>query len=318
MNGTIVFIHIGPKLPDYLNIALQQARLFNPQAVIILVTSAAAIINSPIKRKLNIEVVPCEALGISQKHKRFLKSTNLDKQFRQGFWLHTTERFFYLETLMLKHKLTDVIHLENDIMLYVKIAAILPTLQAHYPGIAATFDAPDRCVPGFVYIRNGVSLSSFTEFTVNTIQQSNPNYNDMTLLALYKKQYNSSAIAPLPIISTNYAKPLQNQLGCPIQKAKNYNNNFNKFESVFDAAAIGQFLGGIDPANNKKEEDTKGFINETSVFDPSVYTYNWIINYDGLKIPIAINNFEIIKINNLHIHSKALDNFCSSKQKSTT
>ncbi len=311
MNTSIVFVHIGQLLPSYLSVSLDQARLFNPESRIILIASAKAIISSPQKRNLNIEAIPCEALGLSPKHQEFLKLSNLDRKFREGFWLHTTERFFYLETLMVKHKLTNVIHLENDNMLYINIEAILPTLQAHYPGLAATFDAPDRCVPGFVYIKDAPALSSFTEFATAFSKQNNTHYNDMILLALFRKKYGFPTIAPLPIIPTNYPHPLQNQMGCTPQEPQDYAQHFNKFKSIFDAAAIGQYLGGTDPANSSDSGDTIGFINETSVFNPSIYTYRWTLDDKQRRIPVAMDGNSILMINNLHIHSKKLAKFSS-------
>ncbi len=311
MSPYIVFVHIGPQLPDHLHTALKQARLFNPATKIILIASAAAIIRTPLSRNLNIETVPCEALGLPPVHRKFLEFSNLDKQFREGFWLHTTERFFYIETLMLKHKITDVVHLENDNLLYVDLETIIPNLKAHYPGIAATFDAPERCVPGFVYIKNATTLSLFTDFAVTVAKQNNTRYNDMTLLALFRQKYGSRAISTLPIIPTSYPRPLQNQAGCAPQERQIYSNNFDQFNSIFDAAAIGQYLGGVDPANCGDNRNTSGFINETSVFDPSVYTYNWTLDEKQRRVPVAKDEINIFRINNLHIHSKQLNKFNS-------
>ncbi len=318
MRTSIVFVHIGPQLPGHLKVALGQARFFNQKSRIILIVSAEAIIRTPLSRNLNIEIVPCEALGLSLRHQDFLEFSNLDKKFREGFWLHTTERFFYLETLMVKHKITDVVHLENDNMLYVDLETILPTLQAHYPGIAATFDAPDRCVPGFIYIKNAPALSSFTEFATAVARQNNTRYNDMALLALFKEKFDFPSIASLPIIPTRYPLPLQNRVGCVPQECQDYNNHFNQFNSIFDAAAIGQYLGGIDPANSADAKDTSGFINETSVFDPSVYTYHWTLDANQRRVPTAKDGTNTFRINNLHIHSKKLDKFSSWKRNFVT
>jgi len=311
MPASIVFIHIGQQLPDHLKIAMEQARLFNAESRMILIASAAAIIRSSFSRNLNVEIIPCEALGISSKHRNFLNFSNLDKQFRAGFSLHTTERFFYLETLMIKHQITDVVHLENDNLLYVDLKTITPTLQTYYPGIAATFDAPERCVPGFVYVKSASYISLFTEFMVAISKQDNIHYCDMMLIALFKKKYGFPTIASLPIIPTDYPQPLQNRMGCTQQKLQDYSNHFNQFNSIFDAAAIGQYLGGVDPANSSEVKNTSGFINETSVFNPSVYNYHWGHDEKQRRIPVATDDNSIFRINNLHIHSKKLDKFSS-------
>jgi len=75
---------------------------------------------------------------------------------------------------------------------------------------------------------------------------------------------------------------------------------------IFDAAAIGQYVGGVDPRNCPG--DTRGFVNETCVIkyaDEGVVI--WKTDGDDVKRPfLQRNNRQIIPIFNLHIHSKAL------------
>ena len=80
----------------------------------------------------------------------------------------------------------------------------------------------------------------------------------------------------------------------------------SKFNSIFDTAAIGQYLGGIDPKN--ESGDTTGFINEDCVVKYDKYKFKWIKN-GKYYFPHIIINEKIIPINNLHIHSKNLKNF---------
>jgi hypothetical protein len=82
--------------------------------------------------------------------------------------------------------------------------------------------------------------------------------------------------------------------------------NFKYYNCIFDAAAIGQYLGGVDPRN--MSGDTKGFVNETCVINYSKYNFIWK-NKNNKKIPyIIINNIEY-PIVNLHIHCKDLKSF---------
>jgi len=77
----------------------------------------------------------------------------------------------------------------------------------------------------------------------------------------------------------------------------NYSNFYTELNSIFDGAAIGQYLYGID-----SNENTVGFINETTIFDVSKFEYTWVDN-----IPFMIVDNNKIRINNLHIHSKKLN-----------
>jgi hypothetical protein len=73
-------------------------------------------------------------------------------------------------------------------------------------------------------------------------------------------------------------------------------------EYLFDGAAIGQYLGGVDPRNNSS--NSIGFVNEQCIFNVSNYKYIWKNNE-----PYMIINGSIVKINNLHIHCKDLKKF---------
>ena len=48
----------------------------------------------------------------------FSLKTSLDKNFRNGFWTLTSLRFFYIYEFMKKYDIKDVIHLENDVLIY--------------------------------------------------------------------------------------------------------------------------------------------------------------------------------------------------------
>jgi len=120
----------------------------------------------------------------------------------------------------------------------------------------------------------------------------NTNENDMVNLGKY---INSPIVDYFPIISSTDELTI-------------YNKNFESFNAIFDAAAIGQYLGGIDKKNDPN--DTIGFINETCVIKYNNYSFYWIKINDLWNPYIKINN-KLIKIINLHIHSKLLDKFTS-------
>jgi hypothetical protein len=109
-------------------------------------------------------------------------------------------------------------------------------------------------------------------------------------------KFNETIIEPLPIfpiIDNNINK---------------YNKNFNDFNFIFDGAAIGQYLGGVDKRNI--DGDTRGFINETCIIKYNDYKFYWL-QEDKLYVPYILINNKFIRIINLHIHSKELQNFIS-------
>ena len=305
----IVFVHIGESLPHYIPEALRQARLFN-RGNIFLIANAETLENPCFNALSDITYASCESLGISPKHREFLGVSRLDRQFRNGFWLRTTERFYYIETLMKKYRLDHVFHLENDNLLYVDLEEILSIFIKNYSGIGATFDDDDRCVPGFMYIKDYKSMEKLTRLINHVSIQTDIQYNDMQLLAMLRKTLGSGAIDTLPIVPSNHPRPLESLSARRPENERAYYNHIDEFRSIFDAAAIGQYLGGIDPANSG-ERDTAGFINETCIFNPSDFRFEWFTDSANRRIPFMISGREIFRINNLHLHCKNLRRFLS-------
>jgi hypothetical protein len=132
---SIVFVHIGKKIPDHAKIPLSQARLFNSDCPIILLANQVAIdkISSSKKlQKANITYVSCESLSLSDAHRKFCDDTTLNSVWREGFWRYTSERFLYLDDLMSQYDLENVFHLEYDNMLYVDLSELLPVFIGNY------------------------------------------------------------------------------------------------------------------------------------------------------------------------------------------
>lgn len=304
-NYNLVFIHIGKSIPSYVETAINQARNFNPDCQIILIANNEALkkLNSNLRSK-NVVYTPCESLPMTPQHLAFRKTTN----WANGFWRFTCERFLYLHDLMEYLNLECVFHLENDNMLYVNLGSLLPIFQTYYPGIAATFDNDQRCIPGFIFVSNKNVMRRLADFFSKLARKS---YTDMQTIALFKDANGSEVIDYLPIIPETYPEthPLISESGHTVEKKERFFNHIELFCSIFDAAAIGQYLGGIDA--NMHGVSNPGFINESSIFNPSFFDYEWIKDPEGRKVPFAVFGNKKYRINNIHVHSKNLDLFAS-------
>ena len=307
---SIIFVHIGPKIPDYLSIALQQARLFNKECPIYVIGNEGARKSCPFAFDETVQYISCESLIKSQNHRKFSTSSRLDKQAFEGFWTFTSERFFYLEELVQKYQLTDVFHLENDVMLYVDLTRFLPVFQQKYRHmLGATFDSDARGIPGFVYISDLAPLSQFTQLMADLARAGK---NDMEMLQEFKNRYHRVYIEHLPIVIPQYSVDygLKNDLRQAAKQPDLFSQYFHEFGSVFDAAAIGQYLGGISPRNGPM---IPGFINESCFFNPSRFLFGWEKDLEGRWIPYLSYKNVKYPINNLHIHCKNLQPFFSHR-----
>lgn len=209
----------------------------------------------------------------------------INKTFRNGFWQLTSYRFKALYEYMKQYNISNILHIENDVLIYKN----MDTIKFHNMSkLLLTMDSSNRCIPGIMFIPNNEILKKCLDIF-------NPKLNDMKNFS--KCYYNlSEYIDTLPIFLEEY----KNNVTQMVTK------NYKYYDAIFDAAAIGQYLGGIDPKN--KSGDTIGFVNEACIIDYSRYTFIWK-NDNGNKIPYIIVNCDEYPIVNLHIHCKDLKKY---------
>jgi len=298
----VIYIHIGSSFPKYLNNSIKQTLIFNNNINIYVVVNQYNI--DKILVHNNIKIINIDELIFNDDHIYFIKNNNMRKS-RNGFWIYTIQRFFVLYEVMVKYNLSNLIHLESDNMLYVKLDEI-KDIFLKFNSLATTFDDDNRGIGGIIYINSCDELKKLLKFINKNLEQSK---NDMELLSFYKNETNN--ITNLPIIFKHNDIVFKSQKGRIPKKAEDYYKNYDNFNSIFDAACLGQFIGGCDPRNRNNIKE--GFVNETCIFNPSKFKIDWINDEHNRRVPyISINNSKKYRINNLHIHSKELEKFMSS------
>jgi hypothetical protein len=313
--SSIVFVHIGKTMPAYLVTAVKQAHLFNPNSDLIVIANKEAIQKEGSKYPSYLNFVACESLKQSWHHYQFLNQSKLDRSFRNGFWLRASERFFVLDELVNTYQLKDVFHLESDCMLYADLQQFLPVLHAHYTGIAAPFEDGTLCIPCLVYVPNGASITELAKFMVGFSRKIIVNkytISDMFALGTFMKEAGKGKLDSLPVVIPEYLaqypfKP-EERRGLEGASATLLCNHVENFGSVFDGAGYGQYLGGQDPRNGIC---APGYVSPYAIVNRSHMEYIWERDQQNRKIPYLLFQNKKIRINNLHIHSKKLEQFSS-------
>lgn len=277
---TAVLIHLGEQVPEYLEDCIEMCLERGMKVMVYLDAST-------LPEWLNthtIQLVRPDHLTPAKdpSYTTFLAShpfyQNDDMlHFRNGFYNKCLERFFVLHRLIDHFQLTDVIHLENDVLLYQDPWQILPTLRTKE--IASVFMNEKRCVPGFFYVRDSQAMKRVCEFMATSQE------NDMDTLGNYARMY-PARVLKLPRLPKEMLA-WQGAIPC-----------------LFDAAPIGQFLGGPDPRNGA---GGPGFINPDADYQVDTWTIQWTpegpyCTGDGVPGASA-------KIGMLHVHCKNLKAF---------
>lgn len=297
----LVFVHIGNRLPPHLKDSIAQARLFNPHCDIFLLGNISAL--HEWESDLEVTPIAIESLTPSPQHQIFAK-----KATTEAFWRYTLERFLVLDDFVQQHALHNVFHIENDVMLYFDLSQKLGTFQSCYQNQMATvFDCDERSVPSFVYIANPAVSGLLAEFIARRTER---NTTDMHLLSLFKETYYKKRADHLPILIPSYSNdyPLTNMFKRTAKDPKPFYTYLDQLNMIFDAAALGQFLGGIDPILGHSKP---GFLGEESVFLPMFFQFKWEKDQQQRWIPYISYEGETYPIANLHIHCKDLARFSS-------
>jgi hypothetical protein len=237
-----------------------------------------------------IQLVAIEDLTDSYNYNQ---KTQLDNQFRGGFWALTSARFFYLYEFMRSRDIENVIHLENDVLIYHNVDGVLDMLIPDRTKIYLPFDTFTRSIASIMFIPNHSIFKS-------VLDNYDVSKNDMENFSIIQSQ--TGLIDNFPIFISDPDGSPEHQF---------VTKNFNQFNMIFDAAAMGQYLGGVDPQNIPG--DTTGFVNETCIIKYDQYDFIWNA-IDGIKCPFigvtdSAGTHCSYPIFNLHIHSKALDKF---------
>ena len=294
----LVMFHSGLKLPVFLEYTFKQIRLFNPKTVIYFITDKALIDNSLFEK---YEITSLDKdLFYSDKIKQFEGLYNYPPNH---FWTITATRLIYIENFLKEYKLTDVYHFENDILLYYNLEDYHEKFQSLYEYMAITPGGPDRNITGFMFIKNWESLSDMTQYFINTIRKHS--------MKSFKRTYKIKMIHEMGLMKIyEIERGLEYLSYLPILPFGKQASNYDIFNSIFDPASWGQFVGGTRK-DRPGYKTNLHYIGQLLIANPD-YTVIWKRDVEGRNIPYFKYRDNEVKINNLHIHSKNLHKYMSN------
>lgn len=241
MNAPVIFVWIGSRLPSYANTSLRFCYDANPSREIILLTNAS-----------NYGIVIDLATIVQVSEVEIYKLTSLlpKMQFKGDFWINTSLRFLILERFLRDSKIQRFYHAELDNVIF-NLDGIDHALNSVGKGIFVPRDSEDRAIASLLYCNRQESITELAEIYVSS---KPPPLNDMDALGKYAKMYRSYFFA-LPTESFQENSEIWDIVSS------------QKVGGIFDAAAIGQYLLGVDPIHCRFKPCKNGFVNENCKID---------------------------------------------------
>ena len=301
--GCFMFVYIGT-LRDYMKDAIKQVHLWNPSTPIYACVSRLEE-NKKYIREFEeyptVKTIYLEDLPSTPHHDQFHKQyQNLSMN---KFWKYAMERFFYVEECMKTHGLRDVFHHEFDNMVYFRTDDMVPRCASKNKLLVPS-DNEVRFIAGSCYIPSADHLTPLNQY----FSKNARNQNEMEMMMDFYKHH-PDKMEGLPVVPPEYSHVLKPIEGSIVSRPSRLSETVPHFQGVFDAAAIGQYFGGIDPIHNPNNSD--GFISTHSAFQVDKLNFQWR-KVDGLYQPwMSADKVHWYPIYNLHIHNKHMTRWIS-------
>lgn len=290
--SNLYYIYLGERLPSYTADAISLAHRFSGNNLYFIGNKNA----KKFLKGLPIEFVELEGFYDRQPIGKIENRFVFSKNFRNGFWLKTLERFFVMEQYMKKFSVEEVFHAELDQLLFNTDLLVKNLRDLDKSGVFLPFHNPTMAVASIFYCNKIESLQSFIDFS----SKQERIVNEMELLASWAKQRKAD-VHFLPSLATEYKSlDFYNELDLEYISAV-------QISGVVDPLQIGPWIGGNDPRNEvlavkpktKFVEPYSPYLLSKSDFQTMNYTFDPLMN----RLTVNSNNFQA-NIYNLHFHSK--------------
>jgi hypothetical protein len=277
----IIFVWIGQFSPGYLIKSLLFAREQNKNREILIILNEG--LNPSLRRVLEVRKIKIHLLENAEGDME-LKMNPEGMLFGGDFWINTSLRFFYLEYFCGLLKIDKFFHAELDNAIF-NIDGLDERLDQFGNGLFVPQDASDRAIASLIYCNR---LESLTELTGLYSKKPSPKH-DMAALAMYSREY-SEYFFSLP--TESYEK---NGLSWRILEP-------SILGGLFDAAAIGQYMLGVDPVHSRGKPSYNCFVNENSNLNWDHVVFD--TNGKDLFLSPSGQTTDNYRLFNLHIHAK--------------
>jgi hypothetical protein len=296
----LVYIHIGKKsVPLYFWETIKQTRRFYNGNIYV-------ILQEKEMSELYYNVIGIKAEDLdsrdNQEFSRLYSFMN-DRDVLGDFWFVTAQRFFLLETFMRKYNKRNIIHLEYDNIVYTDLNQYENVFKEHYKNSVAIGPVSDtHDSAGFIYIDNCDNLKFINERMLEylrTYTNKDELLTEMIMLKYYANKF-PTIIKYYPVLPFD----------------EKYSNNIEYFNSIFDPATWGQFIGGRNKPimgghenPGKKSVSLDHRIGKELLNDTVKIVWEYDSKYRKCPFVVDINTNTKWKLNNLHIHSKELSKY---------
>jgi len=284
---TILFVHLGRKLPRYLIENIWRTKKLFPESNVVLV-------HNQNENSANLSKFVESGVELFFFEKRRLLELSLevpqldvDTKFWKGYWQLTFERLFAVGDYQRENPNNPLIHVESDVVLFpdFPFESFLELDSLAWPKVSNSHD-----VASIVYSPNFDRYSEFMSHLIEVAKET-PSTTDMLALSVIAARFPGRyAALPTMFSHDSSTNPIFGDRG-----------SWEVFRGVFDGLTLGYWFTGRDPKN------------AWGVRKSYLCPLNSPLDYSSFRF--SVDNLGQIRMNdeipvfNLHVHSKNLGYF---------
>ena len=288
-----VFVYLGKDIPEYVYENIIRTISIFPHVQTWLITDQLDFDR--------FSVVPNLKYYLFERNYRDKNSnieiSNLDRNFRNGFWQLTLERILALTEFHTKFNNKKIIHIESDVIVFPNFPINKFKVNDK---LSWTIQNDIEDSPAIIFLPN-MNESKWLEFEILKRIKGFDSHTDMSILAAIRN------FAPERVNVLPSNKVIDNEI-----IAKNEKTNVSlcykasdsrNFDGIFDSLTLGIWIAGIDPRNfyGFTKLHSRNLIDFSfTVIDPSSAKY--VNDKDGNLF--IESKTSLTPIYNLHVHSK--------------
>lgn len=231
----LVYVFLGSTFPRYALFSLKISLQISGFTTIWLITNGGRPEGVP----KEVRHMSVEDFYSQTRFNDFQDFSNLSRDFRDGFWMKTTERLFVLESFASHVGLTSFAHCELDVMLMSPMKLIEEAANSGLEGVFAPRETVDRTMASFLFCNSPSALSTILDFFVD-----NPLVgNEMEMLGEISRRQPQLKLYALASVEALYRKNSGPRIERP------WPITGLQSQSIVDGAVLGNWLLGVDPRN---------------------------------------------------------------------
>lgn len=280
----LVYVQLGAPLPEYAVTTLRVA-VERGDGPVVLATDAAV----PPTVDHRVTVLPTARWYDPAAFAAFRRRSTLDPAFRGGFWLHAAERFFVLAAAARHLGLDRLLHAELDVLL-MPLGGLGARLDRAGRGVFVPRDHPGRAIASLIYVNDTGALDLLNR----TLTEEAASGNEMRLLARFLDRHPERG----------FGLPTDDALRRTWGPRRPRTVGPGTVGGIVDAAALGQWLLGVDPRNTDGPVLNR-FRNERMRHDPERLRFT--VDRTTGAMTVRRGRSRAVPLLGLHVHSKAMD-----------